>query len=437
MRKVFWGLLLIFFNVNVNHINLFTTLLGGILLFTALWQLKERNWIFKEAYFSSLLLLLIQLGGILIYCTPYADNPTASIVFAVVGTLNMLFLIFRLFGGLSILSAELGKPELKPRLNTCAGLYLPTAAFTCIGLLVPPIVLPVLLILVIIFIYILATIGRVSSIADSASFPIGRALNLRYFTLLGCYLITGVISFFGLLCALNFSPTHTYFYQKGKGDGEVAQIKSSMKAKGFTQAVLNDLTEDEVLRYKDLKSVSYYTRSIQSDGGELELNSYASCLKNGKIRLLASYNWVKAPRHRFNDMIGLTFDQRMINPILDGQSGGSALYDDKIAGQTMTFKTDWLDQQTTETLDFPKYKMRLEGGNAENLRGYIACNGYIVGPEEKATTEVIITYCHQHGFINFGNQDTFKLYQSGSVSMYEENPPYSEYALDALAEYNP
>lgn len=194
--KAVLGLLLLFFNISIAHLELPTTSLGVYLLITALWQIGPNTPPLRRAFWCSLALVAFKAAGLVLTCMRHAgtiqftfsngltstENTDQTLWLSLFGTAATLATLYTLFRGLGVLAEQIGDMLLSQRLNRCFYLYLGYAALLYAMLLFPAFGLLAVLTAFIVCIYILVQVSRFGKLADNAESFRERRLSAAVFT---------------------------------------------------------------------------------------------------------------------------------------------------------------------------------------------------------------------------------------------------------------
>jgi hypothetical protein len=409
--KIFWGLFLLFFNINFYHLNVFTSFLGALLLATATWQLRQESKSLKNAYIFSIVELIMQSTGMLMLCAHIDTTLVSSIsVFtAVVGTFTMILLIYNLFSGLGQMAAAQGHGELREKLNRCYVLYTIIAIMITVAMFAPQLVVLMFPILIIVFIYILVQVHQFNTVINNCSNVFQeRKLNNQYLKLLTGYILLTTLSSFFVLAITNFPNVHTEIYNKSDSTGcfEIQAIKDKMQALGFDKGIVSELPDSEIKNYQDVLSVQNCSTQNLTDGGTLKMIESVSTFQNNKIRFLFYYKWLKLPEHRFSDNLAVDVNRNLISIPYDINFSGFGLYDNKTAKGITTYKAELIKNKDSNSIPnsiTPVIRYRLFGGDATNQRGFFAYNAQTTASSRGNTFETIVDYSHQTSILNFNN----------------------------------
>lgn len=425
ITKVFWGLLLIFFDINICHLNLLTTFIGALLLATGIWQLVQVNRNLKFAFAFSLIQLAVQTSSLVLICmqksgnlsvtisgSQTADSNVGVVLFiTVAGTLSSVLLICFLFEGLHDIAVSHNNQPLGSSLNRCIWLYIITAALIIAIVFIPYLLIIALIFVIINYIYILAQVNRLSKALDPNDETPECRLDRRYFAALGCFLTLIVISLSVALITTNNPSVHTNIYNKGDTAGqlEINSIRDHMVKLGFDKKILNDLPDSEVKYYKDIHAFHELISSQQTDGGTITMTECISSFTNGAFRILEYYKWNKMPNHCYSDVFSFDVNSQIISMPQNINLDGFGLYDVKTKERVQTFKADFVHMTGvfTDISTYPKIQYRVFDRSKINQRGFIAFDAQIADYSNPLDFNVIINYSHQTNIFNFDGTNEF------------------------------
>ena len=408
ISKIFFGLLLMFFNINICHLNLLTSFLGSLLVATATWQLRQVNKHLKNAFLFSIVQLIFQTSGFMLFCSQMS-NINIPLAGAVIGMLCMIALIYNLFSGLAKMAQAQGHDDLSKKLSRCYVLYTISAIIIAAALLIPPLAFIAIPIVAIVFIYILVQVNRLNKAIDNSqnTFEEHR-LNVRYSAMLGAYLGLTVLLCFSVLIYYNCPNVNTEIYEKNDcaEQIDIQSIKNNMLTLGFEQAILDDLPDSEVANYQDVLSIQNKTYNQQTDGGMLEITKCVSTYKDGKIRLLIYYKWLTIPKHQYCDRLSVMFPQDLIISPNNTNFNGFGLYDKKSKDGTITYKADFISEERLSSISNSRnfeINYRVFGNELTKQRAFFAYDVLVTRPSLELCYNTIINYSHQRSIFNFNN----------------------------------
>lgn len=406
ISRICFGLFLIFFNINICHLDLLTVFLGYLLIATASWQLRQVNKHLKLAFLFSIIQLIFQTLKFMLFCSQMS-NINITIAASVICMLCMVVFIYNLFYGLSQMAQAQGHDDISKKLKRCFVLYLLSAIIIATSMLIPSLVFIVIPILAIAFIYILVQMNRLNKAIDNTQtiFEEHR-LDVRYFVMLGTYLGLTVLLCFSVLIYYNCPNVHTEIYDRNDcaDQIDIQSIKSNMLTLGFEQDILDDLPDSEIVKYQNVLSIDNTTNSQQTDGGTLEITKCVSSYKDGKIRLLFYYKWITIPKHQYCDSLYVELPYHFIVQN-DNNFIGLSLYDKKTTNGTTTYKADLINNGMFSSISSlnSEASYRVFGNESTNQRGFLAYDVLYSSPNLEFCYNTILNYSHQRSIFNFNN----------------------------------
>ena len=403
--KLFFGLLLIFFNIDIFNLKLITGFIGAVLIATAAWQLAGENGRLKNAYRFSVAELFLQALGLLLLCLNIGGVATGLLT-AVAGTICMIGLMYNMFSGLSQMAAEQGLFEFAKKLNKCYAVYIWVAILIPIALIAPPIIIIMIPVTIIAFIYILVQVKRLSD--NNLDTPEERALNGRY--------NIRIFAFIGLTAALCLTililkscpPVHTEVYNRNDTQQtDVQSIKTKMLTLGFDNEVLSDLPDSEILNYSEITSVQNMVYHQSSESGTLIITKCVSTFDGGRVRLLFHYKWLEGPRQRYRDKFIVKLPLGRFVAPQDMNFNGFALYEKQSYNGTTTYKAGFVKRAVSGTNGYiyAEIDYRVLGKEALNQRGFFAFDTQLAMPTQELNYNTIIDYYHQRSIFYFEKID--------------------------------
>jgi hypothetical protein len=416
ISKIFYGLLLIFFNINIYNINYFTSLIGILLIFTAIWQLRQQSRSFKIAFFVSVFQVIIQTFNLILLCSPYALNSTVNLIISVIGSINMLVLFYHLFYGFEEIAQTVDAEKSTCNPLRCFFLYLIALISAFICSVIAPLLYIFIPIDIIIFIYILYQVRKLDNLLNSYEDFQEKRLDKRYLAILLSYVSLSLIVCFVSLFLFNTDFVHTEIYHKSISNSkeDVEKVKSKMIAVGFDKSILSDLPDDEILKYQNIRAFHETVNIQQSDGGEVRLIPCTSIIDENNVRFLVYYHWIKPPKNDYSDVIGINYQNNEISIAHDEDFNCANIYDKKGNRDIVTYKADIVEKRIDAgDVFYPKVKFKLFGGDAVNQRGFFAVDAVITKKDE-FSYNTFVAYCHQYNLFNIKYQNAFDFYLFGT-----------------------
>ncbi len=433
--KLFFGLLLTFFNIDIYNLKLITGFIGALLIATAAWQLANENRYFKNAFRFSVFELFLQTLGLLIVCLNIGGVATGFLM-AAVGTICMIGLMYNMFSGLAQLATEQGLFEFSKKLSNCFAVYIWIAILIPIALIVPPIIIIMIPVTIIGLIYILVQVKRLSN--NNLDTSEERALNSRNYVTLFAYLGLTLALCLTVIIIKSCPPVHTEVYNRNDSEQtDVQSIKTKMLELGFDNEVLNDLPDSEIVNYREMSSVqnSVYTNSSNTE--TLEITKFVSTFEGGKIRILMYYKWLEGPKQRYRDKMILKLPWGKFAAPNDMNSNGFALYDKDSKNGLNTYKADFVKRAISGTNGYINSEIdyRVFGEQASNQRGFFAFDVMRSMPTQELYYNTIIDYYHQKSIFYFeNNKDTSN---NQIVPMYSQSYAFERFQFVFEDNYKP
>jgi len=441
ITKIIFGLFLLFFNIKYNNLDVYTSLLGILILCAAIWQLNEENDFMKKAFYHSIVQVVLQTTILLLMCSRFGSNLSKNmIIFTILGWLNMLVMFYNLFAGLGLMAKKQGHKVNAEEMHKCFSLYLFVSILILVTMILPlsMLVIPVA---IIIFIYILVKVYRLNCIVDNNNDVFReKKFDKRNYVYLSGYIFVAILLCFTVLYFTNCKSVHTEIYSKNDilNSSDIQIIKVKMLTLGFSRDILSDLPDSEIVKYRNIRAYHQLIYHQQTDGGDVQLIACASNLDDGKIRYLDYYKWLKNPVHKLTDSFGLDFQGAKTVVPNNIEFSGAALYDLKTDEGVNTYKVDWIDKQV-DYFKYPKVKYRIFGGSAINQRGFIAFNAQITSPTQNTNYNTQFVYCHQSSYLNIPYKDAFELMSTQNVTFNfnTEGAVFKRFSFITMEEYNP
>lgn len=443
ISRVFLGLMLLFFNINIFHLNLITTFLGAVLIATAAWQLAGESRYFRNAFILSIIQLGIQVLNFILTCSKKSGSLNVVIALVVIGTADMIALLSNLCSGLSEIAHKQGNIELGRKLSRCSGLYFTTAVMMLFTVFMPQMVYIVILPTIIIFIYILVQVNRLEKVANNSSNVIKeKRLDGQFYLMLASCMGLTVLICSAMLIYSNCPDLNAEVYNPNDSNktADIQGIKSKMLTLGFDKEIVNDLPDSEVANYQNVNSVHSSTNLRSMDEGTLLISECVSTFENGKQRFLVYYKWNEIPDHQFCDKITVDLDADLISIPDDFNFIGFGLYDRKTENGVTTFKTGFVQDESDGSGVTPSnlaVEYRVFGANKTNQRGFFAFNARLVNPRTAFSYNTVVNYSHQKTIFNLNN--TFEINTNQQQSAFGEpnNPVYEKFQLITAENYKP
>lgn len=425
LSKLFWGLFLLFFNINIAHLELFTTSLGMLLLVVSVWQLSRNSPWLKRAFFFSIAAASVKAAEIVLFCLrqgseltfSLTNGPTAmgnmGIAFgmSLLGSVCMILLFYNLLIGLGNLAEQMGDKLLARRLYCSLWLYFAVIISSYAILLFPILILLFIIIIFIEFVYILVQVHHFGIAADEDETLQERALGGCFYGAMGGALLLVLGVSFAALLSVNtpIVPSRPYIVQDStSARTRILGLRQKLRIMGFKQAVLADLPDSEILHYEGAQSVVTSSQQWTSDDGDLSMTQYFTQFASGKVRILYYYKWLTLPRQRFCDSFSIDMFSQVISVLPESELEGFALYDKKTASGSETSRVNFLELQGGASGMTPLVKYRLFGNEALHQRGFLAYFAQIPKDQDQNIFTIIANYTHQTSLLDFDetNQQT-------------------------------
>ena len=419
LSKLFWGLLLLFFNIRIANLEVFTTSLGILLVTAATWQLSRNNVCLMRAFVLSVAMSVFKVANLVLLCLRQGSEITFSftsgltatgdmnvaLCMSLLGSAGMLVLFYNLFHGLGQIAKLRGNAVMANKLYFCFYAYLVVELLIFFMLIIPVLVLIALVALFAFFIYILVQVYRFGIAENDDEALLERKIGRRFYGALGGSILLAVGACITALFFMNAPPVSSQPYTLSTSvNSKTAALRKTLQKLGFNKKILADLPDSEVLHYKGAQSVKSSNYTVGTDdGGKLCMTQCFTQFTAGKVRLLDYYKWEKLPSNRYCDLFYMDMNSQLISVLPDSDLEGFALYDTKTTAGTKTNKVNFLKlQETTLTGNMaPMAKYRLLGSGALHQRGFIGYFAQIPEDRYESTAEVIADYSHETSLLNF------------------------------------
>ena len=425
--KIFWGLLLSFFNINIIiHLETYFQLAGIILLATAAWQLAGESVRFKRMLIACAAGLILQVACIVISCTPVAANTAYIWGSTLLGSAIMVAVLYFLFTGLReliIKSPEGERSEDRPeavitvqqdltarRIGNCLYIYIAVFLLILLTMAVPAILIMALV--VILMIVILVRTYRVISAANaSINVFIVRRLDFRYgLVCLASVLVSAAVTVCTLLAVNAPQPGgKPYDLRDTNYPAQAEAMRETLLTKWADKEMVKNLPDSEVLRYQNMRYFDAERQDRQIDGGTLYFTNATAIDDSGNMRILLYYEWGKPPKHTYTDAIYFSFaDHRNVLTMLETSQN--------VAAQGHILSD--VDGKTVEATPLVKnlqntiMQFRLWGSGHERQRGYMAFNAHLTFSDKGHAFNIAMWYVHQNSLWNTPYQNGAELIQN-------------------------
>ena len=130
VNALFWGLLIVFIDINLGDFDIVSDLLGLLIVTIALFRLRPYSKRFRQGFFCSLSALSFQVFDTLRLFPSDRTQPVLSGVFYVMGLLLSILVLFLILSGLAQLAERQQLPSLGERLRHSFIFYCITTLLT-------------------------------------------------------------------------------------------------------------------------------------------------------------------------------------------------------------------------------------------------------------------------------------------------------------------
>ena len=303
LSKVFWGLLLNFFNLDIWELKLITTSLGALLLLAGLLQLRRCNRELKRALWLYAGLILIQGCALSLGMLP--DMPeTLNRWMTAASVLLNIWCFFTLFAGLGRLCPG---EESASGIHKCGFLYVLSLGIALLGgslgwlAAIPGII---------IFIYILAQVRKVQTACWLHGVHAGaRRLGRRGLlaVLFSALVIAGIPSLTSYLVAAE-TPAAEVFHMPA--DADAAAARQRLVELGMDDDMAADLPAEELKLLAGTERVGMSYHYITIDGGDFAAQNAVCILNEEKreARVVSRFLWETPPDRAWRDGVSVLSD---------------------------------------------------------------------------------------------------------------------------------
>lgn len=431
LSKIFWGLLLSFFNITNFNLNIYMPFFGAILLVRGLLQIKNQNNYLKTAFIFSIIKLISQSIGIIFACSKINNNYSVNLFFSIILSIITVLLIYYLFAGFKNTATKLELYDEVRRTKNCFLLYFLSIVLMYLTLFLNEIIIITLPVIFIIYIAILVKTYKYNKAIGIES---KYKLNKKYWLVFSCSSLVFIIICYTVLLGANAPKTNITTYNKEDAEvyGNVETIKDEMLKLGFDESILNDLPDSEILKYNGIKNVHKTEKTEESDGGKLHLISIVCQLEEKKTRFLEYYSWEENPKCNCTDLIGVSFSQQNSFTLDNLDFKCISLYDTIEYTYPITKKADCIEK--SDFTDGIAAKFRVFGNNVTNQRGYITFEMSHNIPLKHSYNTVIL-YVHQSNILNIPYNDSFNFYRKNGASSNTDDSIFKRYVLPTTETY--
>ena len=403
MSKLFFGFFLLFFNININDLNLITTFIGVLLIVAATWQLQKVNLNFIYAFRCSIVQLVLQSASLMLFCAR-SNGGIATAVF-LISVINGIVMFYHLFHGLSNMAEVQGHRTLEANLEFCFLLYLIVFTVIVLASFVPVLTIIAVPLALIIFIYILVQVSRLHKAIDNSENTFEeRKLTLRFYGMLVLYIGFTAVLCYAVLILKNSPTVDTERYHQNdlpsSVQGDSQSIRNLMQTLGVEEEIVNDLPDSEVLKHQHALSIHCSSDKEKVDGGILEMTQCVSKFQDGNVRLLFYYKWLENPEHPYCDTISIEIPRSLIWPdTLDYT--GFGLYDQKSDRGLTTYRADFLQEGIPSRFGHCEMEYRVFPKDTIHQRGFFAVDALLTHPHMALNYNTYVTYSHQKSVFHF------------------------------------
>jgi hypothetical protein len=386
LSKVFWGLLLNFFNLDIWELKLITTSLGALLLLAGLLQLRRCNRELKRTLWLYAGLMLLQGCALSLGMMPDMPETLSGWLTAASALLN-IWCFFTLFTGLGRLCPG---EESAPGILRCGFLYALSMGIALLGgslgwlAAIPGII---------IFLYILTQVRKVQEACWLRGLHAGaRRLGRRGLlaVLFSALVIAGVPMLTSYLVASE-TPAAEVFPMPA--DEEAAAARQRLVDLGMAADMAADLPAEELqlLAGTERVGMSYHYMTI--DGGDFAAQNAVCILDKEKreARVVSRFLWETAPDRAWRDGVSALSEYLWDE---DWPQRAYSLWEQ----DGVTMRMPVLRQEGRSGFTPPGFEYRVLPG-AEKQR-LILCTNWLVGlaEEDRAIWNASYAYMHRTRF---------------------------------------
>ena len=464
--KLFLGLILSFFHINLFdlHLDTYLPLIGLCLLITAAWQLRHETKHFKYMFITGSVQLAIMVAGFVISSTKVSKDISTILCFTFVSSIIAIATYCWLFSGIAQLvkriynSEKEKKDELEKvmyekeseesasmrkiiandviadKVYNCSYNYLIISIAMLICIFVPFVTIFAISLMIILLILILTRVNRALNTAKQSNTEYKiESLNYKYYLYGISFGILSIAICFTALLYVNTPRPKSNLFQLNNTlhHDQAIKIRDKMLQMNFDPDILNNLPDSEILRYEDVQFIQINHEDMQVDGGILRLSICTASFKECNMRVLLYYNWIKAPHHNYTDVISYSLAEDLVTP--NNEVLYSAILSEK-SGEK--YNTSALESDYDPF--YKSMKFRLWGKNHKNQLGYIAFNT-LWRSVEPMSINIQMNYIHQNSMFNMPYQDNLNIYKDSGddfmmldTSTQKESPIFQQYSFMAL-----
>lgn len=421
MNRILFGLALTMITLNVWCLNYLLPTIGLVLSLLGFRTLRRENGWFKGCYILTIIRVACVLLTLILNATIYQSTAYSSPLFQglTVLTLTLNFaLVFCLWQGFKAVQRKAGLPE-----HAGGGAALMVwYVLMCVLTLLQYVGWIVVIVLIVAYICIIHSLFKLSGELDEAGYAI-QAAPVR---VPDWVLAAGiaVVLLIGLSCAFLFGSSYRMAWTpvERTESEQTAAIRKNLISLGFPEAILDDLTEDDLLVCEDAQRVVVQTsdHSVhdKSSPDPITPQAQPDALRHTGIavrlpgeperwKLFHHFQWIVDPGFYGTECIQLW-------PAYSASTGWSAagdvtgqvLYDrdgqtraapyDSLGSETHTSDSIFFGEQTATDI-FAAFSLPRAG---ENQRSYVS---YTIqkAQDDILTIVSIVNYTHQYTWLQY------------------------------------
>lgn len=415
MRYISLGLIFTFFNFNFSILSYIMMYLGAMFLCLGLYKLKEENINFKIACNIAFVKIFLVTFNLLYYASRYNFNDKKVIIIKVI--ISMLFnsiILINICKGIEKTFKKCNLKENKIKMDWCIILYLINIILMFTEIYIPQIIFLPLIFEIIFYILIIKTIIKAGKVINGCDYKISEnKIKISLENIAKIYSVIIIVAILGCLY-VSYNPKVISYEKEEIKNEKVISIKNEMIEKGFDSDIINCFTEEEILKYKDIKSVNIGNELIREvDGGSLLLKTGVANL--GKIyRIFVYYQWIDMPKHKNVDLLEISIpaSKGLLVPITssiyttNNTSSKSKINYEILSKNTYEkegkiYNSSSIKEKFDSESDLYKdlAEIRLDN-KGNNQKGFIA-DSYLKASEYEINVPINFNYYHQNTILKY------------------------------------
>lgn len=244
--------------------------IGLILLLLGFRALRKENQWFRLCYIFTVIKALCLFPILIINATIYQSSMKSNSLLNILTILNLIIVLVMLYCLWQAIKAVQRKAGLEPNAES-AGTLIVWYLLVCVCGLIKINSIIIVGGLIVVYFFILRSLSQLSKELDQTGYLI-QASEVRFCDTIIINGITGLL-LIGILCGYLFFDSYPMEWREKEtvSSAETTKMKEHLIKLGFPEDVLNDMTDEEILCYKDASRIVVDVNEYPfNDGREVE-----------------------------------------------------------------------------------------------------------------------------------------------------------------------